>query len=307
MSISLYTGIKSQLLVTPGLWVTSDVNVVLLKGSYVFNADHTNADLLLHSDNNPAMLTFKTYSSNGDGYSFDAGDATILGQASAASYVAFYYSNGPTKPICMLALDSVWGLPGQPRGGPVTLAFPNAYDKIFSITSEINAAPATLVAFAPAAPTYEKVTDVSRPVNNITSNRRLVADKNNQKNSVFIDVNLLGHSHPLTGDLTYSVNQYAINQSLKNILMTSPTERPFSNIGFGGGVNDLLFNIGDPTTLLDARLNIINSITNFESRIILNDVALNMLNDSNKLSIKIEYTIKSTGQSTSFETFLERV
>jgi phage baseplate assembly protein W len=261
------------------------------------------------AESSTAALQNKSFSIGQDGLiSFDANDCVVHGNSeSEISCAVLYFENGPTQPICMIDSDSIWGLPGFSRGGAINLVFPNNISKIFGISNSTQLTGTTLVSFDLPPVEYQRSEVISRPTNTNTSNSRLVNYRNDSKSNIYIDINLLGHSHPLTGDLTYSTNQFAINQSLKNILFTSPTERPFDNIGFGGGINSLLFNTGDPTTLMDAKLNIINTITNFETRVILNEVNLSMINDSNRLSIEIIYTIKSTNQKVTFDLFLERV
>lgn len=309
MSISFYTGAKALLLSTPTNFTTNVVKMVACHASYTttFNANHTITQVLNAAETDPAILTNKTYEIYGDGYVFDSNDVRLLDSTvEEIGCIVLYYDGG--NPICMVSGSDIYGLPGFARGvgSSLDIVFSNSVDKIFSITSTTSTAGKAMASFGAPPPVYVTSTEVSREQSSSTSSRRLINSTLPTKSNIYIDVNCRGGAHPLTGDLTYTSNQYAINQSLRNILLTSKTERPFDNIDFGAGINSVLFDLGDPTTLLDLKLNIVNTITNFENRIILQNVNLRMNNLQNGLYIDIQYIIKDTNEAVSFNLFLER-
>ena len=63
----------------------------------------------------------------------------------------------------------------------------------------------------------------------------------------FVDVSLSFEPNPVTGDLTTLVNERAINNSLKNLVLFAVTEIPF-NADIGSGVGDYLFENVDEAT-----------------------------------------------------------
>lgn len=102
--------------------------------------------------------------------------------------------------------------------------------------------------------------------------------------------------NPHTGDLYQNINDYSVREALKNLILTSNGERPFQPL-FGSGVRKLLFdNVDDKTTYL-LRKEIETAIFNYEPRVVLRDVSLNIDEDRNAVDITIFYTtINSPGQ-----------
>jgi hypothetical protein len=66
-----------------------------------------------------------------------------------------------------------------------------------------------------------------------------------RRDKTYIDISLAWEPSPLTGDITTLRDVRAINNSLKNIIMTYPLEMPF-NADFGSEVSTLMF---DPVDL----------------------------------------------------------
>ena len=66
-----------------------------------------------------------------------------------------------------------------------------------------------------------------------------------KKDKTYRDVSLAFKPNPLNGDITILQNERAINNSVKNIIMTLPSEVPFLR-DFGSTVtNSLFFNVND--------------------------------------------------------------
>jgi phage baseplate assembly protein W len=68
---------------------------------------------------------------------------------------------------------------------------------------------------------------------------------NNSKR--FTDVSLSFEANPVTGDLTTLLNERAINNALKNLMMITPTEVPFQ-ADIGSGIPSYLFETFDEVT-----------------------------------------------------------
>jgi len=82
----------------------------------------------------------------------------------------------------------------------------------------------------------------------------------------FKDISLSFEPHPITKDLQVLKNEAAIRRSVRNIVMTIPTER-FFNPSFGSDVGGSLFDFVDYGTASVINDQIRTSINNFEPRV----------------------------------------
>lgn len=101
-----------------------------------------------------------------------------------------------------------------------------------------------------------------------------------------IDLNFV--PHPLTGDLAMKTGRGAIDQSVKNLVLTNFYERGF-NIEVGSNLPDSLF---DNFTSLDQQTiksNIIRVLKNFEPNVEVTEV-ISTLEQNNELKVEIYYT-----------------
>jgi phage baseplate assembly protein W len=112
-------------------------------------------------------------------------------------------------------------------------------------------------------------------------------------------------SHPITGDITTVTDFNAVAQSIKNIILTNKTERHFSDINFGVGIESYLFKLH---TEIEAELqeNILRQISTHEPRAIINGIDLEVFPERHQLAISISYGIKTYDQTDSIKLFLER-
>jgi phage baseplate assembly protein W len=138
-----------------------------------------------------------------------------------------------------------------------------------------------------------------------TADRYTVNSKLQEKFSDFVspfDLN------PNTGDLYRNINDFAIRESLKNIMLTDLGERPFQPT-LGGDIRRLLFENFDEKTVLLLKKNIEIAIHNHEPRVVLKDLSVIPDYDNNQVTITIFYTtINSPGLVQELPvTFLTRV
>lgn len=106
----------------------------------------------------------------------------------------------------------------------------------------------------------------------------------------FIDVSLSFEPHPLTGDITILKNERAINNSIKNIILSLPGETPF-NYDMGSRVTNYLFENPDPGTQSLLTQEITRAIRYNEPRVELVDVQVQVDNDTSNIEAIIEYKI----------------
>lgn len=137
------------------------------------------------------------------------------------------------------------------------------------------------------------------------ADRYTVNTKLQEKFSDFVspfDVN------PDTGDIYRNINDFAIRESLKNILLTDLGERPFQPT-LGGNIRQFLFENVDDKIVLRMKSAIEIAIHNHEPRVVLRDLSIVPDTDNNQVTITVFYTtINSPGVLQELPvTFLTRV
>ena len=106
----------------------------------------------------------------------------------------------------------------------------------------------------------------------------------------FKDISATFQINPLNRDLIQLKNTNAIARSIRNLIMTVPGERPFNPV-LGSQVTSLLFENLDKLTASSIKSEIINTVTNFEPRVRLNDVTVDARPDNNQFDVSIQYNI----------------
>ena len=106
----------------------------------------------------------------------------------------------------------------------------------------------------------------------------------------FSDISASFQINPLNRDLIQLKNANAIARSIRNLIMTVPGERPFNPV-LGSQVTSLLFENLDKLTASSIKSEIINTLTNFEPRIRLNEVIVKAQPDNNQFDVQIQYYI----------------
>jgi phage baseplate assembly protein W len=106
----------------------------------------------------------------------------------------------------------------------------------------------------------------------------------------FKDISLNFSRNPVTKDLVILKNEEAIKQSVKNLVLTRLGERLFNPL-IGTDTTSYLFEL---TTTFSAN-SLIEEIENvlniYEPRITLNNITVNVEDDSNEFEVIIEYFI----------------
>ena len=106
----------------------------------------------------------------------------------------------------------------------------------------------------------------------------------------FKDISLSFEPHPVTGDLPVLINERAISRSIRNLVQTIPTER-FFNPELGSDVRTSLFGFVDFGSASIIKDQILNTISNFESRVDNVQVQVDPKPDSNEFEITIIFNI----------------
>ena len=97
-------------------------------------------------------------------------------------------------------------------------------------------------------------------------------------------------TNPLNNDLIGLKDSSAIARSIRNIVFTQPGEK-FFQPDFGSKISESLFENVDEVSALSIRDEIRSSIINYEPRVKLNNVNVNLNPDENEINLTITYEI----------------
>jgi phage baseplate assembly protein W len=122
---------------------------------------------------------------------------------------------------------------------------------------------------------------------------------------IFSDLDLGFTKHPVTHDLSRKFDENAINQSLRNLILTRNYERPFHS-EIGSQVRAVLFEPANPLTAIKLKRSIEDVVTNFEPRVVLLSVDVIDQSDNNAYTITITYRIVNSTRPIKLDLVLER-
>ena len=104
------------------------------------------------------------------------------------------------------------------------------------------------------------------------------------------DLDLNFTAHPVRKDINKFVNEYAIVNSVKNLILTNHYERPFDP-DVGTSVSALLFEPMSSLAASQISSIVENSINNYEPRANLQKVVVSPLPDKNAYNISIQFLL----------------
>jgi phage baseplate assembly protein W len=133
-----------------------------------------------------------------------------------------------------------------------------------------------------------------------------MATVNIDSTRTFRDLDLNFTIHPIRKDINVHKNEYAIINSVKNLILTNFYERPFQP-EIGSNVRRLLFDNID--TIIAAQLEraIEETILNFEPRVQISNITAVPRPDENKYSVQLEFFVINNSSPISINFFLERI
>lgn len=109
-----------------------------------------------------------------------------------------------------------------------------------------------------------------------------------------------------SNDVSMKVGEEAIKRSVRNLVMTNYYDRPFRP-NVGGHVRKLLFDNVTPLTAGFIKDAISEVINNYEPRVKVTDVNVNLDPDRNGFNVLIQYIILNRQQPVTANFFLERI
>ena len=121
----------------------------------------------------------------------------------------------------------------------------------------------------------------------------------------YLDIDLTFNKRP-SGDIYKKKDAAAVKQSIKNLLLTDFYEKPFQPF-FGGNLRAMLFELADEDTEDEVEENIINAINNYEPRVEVLSIDVNVLPDQNDMRVSVYFKIISTQETVTFTTNLSRL
>ena len=122
----------------------------------------------------------------------------------------------------------------------------------------------------------------------------------------FKDLDLKFTKHPIKKDVNTHVNEYAIINSIKNLVLTNHYERPFQP-EIGSNVRRLLFENVDSIIAARIEREITEVIGNFEPRAQVSKVIATPSPDDNTYKITLEFYIINSPNPITINFFLERI
>ncbi len=112
--------------------------------------------------------------------------------------------------------------------------------------------------------------------------------------------------NPVTNDLARLLDEEAIKESLKNLLLTDRGERLFQP-NLGSDIRATLFENNTPATLTILKQHVLDTINNFEPRVTVIDVTVLSEYDENRVNIVIQFYVRNREVPISLTVFLERI
>ena len=119
----------------------------------------------------------------------------------------------------------------------------------------------------------------------------------------FKDISFAFDPHPVTKDLPVLVNERAIIRSVRNLVETIPTERPFNSL-LGSDIRGSLFEFVDVANAYVISEQIRNTVTYYEPRIDNLKIQVNPQPDNNAFECNVFFDIVGLDLPTQNFTFL---
>lgn len=122
----------------------------------------------------------------------------------------------------------------------------------------------------------------------------------------FRDLDLNFTIHPIRKDINTHKNEYAIINSVKNLVLTNHYERPFQP-EIGSNIRRLLFENVDSITAAQIEREITETVENFEPRVQVSKVTAAADPDNNGYKVTLEFFVINNANPITINFFLERI
>lgn len=122
----------------------------------------------------------------------------------------------------------------------------------------------------------------------------------------YSDLDLDFIAHPTTKDVMRKTGIDAIKRSVRNLILTNFYDRPFRP-WIGSNAQKLLFENANPLTATFLRDAIVEVLTNYEPRVVVQKVDVVFDYDNNGYSAKIYFVVLNSNEPVVTTIFLERI
>lgn len=122
----------------------------------------------------------------------------------------------------------------------------------------------------------------------------------------FKDLDLNFNIHPVKKDINTHNNEYAVINSVKNLVLTNHYERPFQP-EIGSNIRKLLFENVDSITAARIEREISETIENFEPRARISKITVLASPDENGFKVEMEFFIINNADPITINFFLQRI
>jgi phage baseplate assembly protein W len=127
-----------------------------------------------------------------------------------------------------------------------------------------------------------------------------------QADRTFRDLDLNFQIHPIRKDINIHKNEFAIINSIKNLVLTNHYEKPFQP-EIGSNIRRLLFENVDSFMAAQIQREIEETINNFEPRAQVSRVTAVASPDENRYNIELEFFVINNANPITINFFLERI
>lgn len=122
----------------------------------------------------------------------------------------------------------------------------------------------------------------------------------------YSDLDLDFLAHPTTKDVMRKTGIEAVKRSVRNLILTNFYDRPFRP-WIGSNAQKLLFENANPLTAGFLRDAIVEVLTNYEPRVLVQNVEVTFDIDNNGYSAKIFFVVLNSNEPVVTTIFLERI
>ena len=122
----------------------------------------------------------------------------------------------------------------------------------------------------------------------------------------YSDLDLDFIAHPTTGDVVRKIGDDAIKRSVRNLILTNFYDRPFRPY-IGSNTQKLLFELATPITTNFLKDAILEVIENYEPRVRITQLLVQLDEDNNGYNVTIQYDILNRVEPAVITLFLERI
>lgn len=126
-----------------------------------------------------------------------------------------------------------------------------------------------------------------------------------QIQKIYADLDLTFKRTPVTGDVAMRYDAQAVIASVRNLLLTNFYERPFQP-NIGSNIDSLLFELADDLTSNVLEIEIRNVISNFEPRVSIDVLTVNLNADKNSFTVYLQFYVGNNTTPSAVNLILQR-